>query len=122
MNPLWIALAGALGAASRYLIDFYLVSRVRGSFPVGTFTVNVTGSLALGFLAGLVLYRGMPVEVKVLLGTGFLGAYTTFSTLMYETARLVEEGAWRAALVNAAGSLLAGVAAAAAGLWFAALW
>ncbi|MDQ3459255.1 MAG: fluoride efflux transporter CrcB [Deinococcota bacterium] len=122
MNPLWIALAGALGAASRYLIDFYLVSRVRGSFPVGTFTVNVTGSLALGFLAGLVLYRGMPVEVKVLLGTGFLGAYTTFSTWMYETARLVEEGAWRAALVNAAGSLLAGVAAAAAGLWLAALW
>jgi CrcB protein len=115
-------LAGALGAASRYLIDFYLVSRVRGSFPVGTFTVNVTGSLALGFLAGLVLYRGMPVEVKVLLGTGFLGAYTTFSTWMYETARLVEEGAWRAALVNAAGSLLAGVAAAAAGLWLAALW
>jgi fluoride exporter len=121
VNPLWIALAGALGAASRYIVDFYLVSRIKGPFPVGTFAVNITGSLALGFLAGLVLYAGLPVASKVLVGTGFLGAYTTFSTWMYETARLVEEGAWREAFLSAVGSLLAGVIAAAAGLWLAAL-
>jgi fluoride exporter len=117
---LWsIAVAGAMGAAARYLLDYHLVTRVKSSFPWGTFTVNVTGSLLLGFLAGLVLFQDLSASAKVILGTGFLGAYTTFSTWMYETARLVEEGSWGTAVLNAVGSLLVGIVAAALGLWLA---
>ncbi len=121
MSLALIALAGALGAALRYLIDFYLASRTRSAFLWGTFAVNITGSLALGLLAGLALFQGFPATPKAIIGTGFLGAYTTFSTWMYETVRLIEEGAYQMALWSALGSLLAGTLAAAMGLWLATL-
>jgi fluoride exporter len=111
-----IALAAAAGAASRFLLDRLVASRSRGRFPWGTFAVNVSGSLALGVLVGLALVRAVDGAYVVVLGTGYLGAYTTFSTWMVETVRLAEGGAWRAAIWNLVGSMAAGTAAAALGL------
>lgn len=115
-----MALAGAVGAAARYLLDGWVQGRVRGVFPWGTFVVNVTGSLLLGFLAGMALYHGFRGAPRLLLGTGFCGSYTTFSTFAYETVRLLEDGSVLEGFLNAAGSLAAGAMAAGAGLAIAA--
>jgi CrcB protein len=85
-------------------------------FPWGTLVINVSGSLLLGVITGLALHHGLSASDKIVVGTGFCGAYTTFSTFSFETVRLVEEGALAEAFRNAAGTLMAGAAAAAAGL------
>jgi CrcB protein len=124
MSPLaWAAfvVAGAVGAPARYLLDNAVAQRVEGAFPWGTFVVNVTGSFLVGFLTGLGLSHAFPKTPRVVLGVGFCGTYTTFSTFTFETVRLLEEGAVGEALRNAAGTLLAGLSAAAAGLAVAAL-
>jgi len=119
----WVAFiaAGAIAAPVRYLVDGAIGDRTGGVFPWGTFVVNVSGSLMLGFLTGLTLYHAFPAEPRIVLGTGFCGAYTTFSTFTFETLRLVEEGATNEALRNISATLLTGSAAAAAGLALAAL-
>ena len=119
----WVAfvIAGAVGAPVRYLVDGAVGDRTAGVVPWGTFLVNVTGSLVLGFLTGLALYHAFPNEPKVVLGTGFCGAYTTFSTFTFETVRLAQEGAIKEALRNALGTLVTCALAAAAGLAIAAL-
>jgi CrcB protein len=124
MNPLaWAAflVAAGIGAPGRYLLDGWIQDRTSGAFPWGTFTVNVTGCLALGLLAGLGLYHDVGTTARTVLGTGGLGAYTTFSTLTFETVRLAEEGTVDEAVRNAAASLLAGLAAVSAGLALTAL-
>ena len=124
MSPVaWLGfiVAGALGAPARYLLDDAISSRTQGVFPWGTLVVNVSGSFLLGLLTGLALFHALPATPKVILGTGFCGAYTTFSTFTYETVRLVEEGAVNEAVRNALASLVLGTAAAAAGLAAAAL-
>jgi len=123
VTVVWIglAVAGAIGAPSRFLLDGLLQDRTSGAFPWGTFVVNMSGSVLLGFLTGLALYHAFPTTPKVILGTGFCGAYTTFSTWTYETIRLVEEGAVGEAFLNAGVSLVVGLLAAAAGLALAAL-
>jgi fluoride exporter len=113
--------AGALGAPARYLLDDAISSRTQGVFPWGTLVVNVSGSFLLGLLTGLALFHALPATPKVILGAGFCGAYTTFSTFTYETVRLVEEGAVNEAVRNSLASLVLGTAAAAAGLAAAAL-
>jgi CrcB protein len=111
-----IALAGALGAPARYVVES-LVRRAQGSaFPLGTMLVNTSGSLALGIVVGLVTSGVADPDVRTLVGTGFLGAYTTFSTYAYETVRLAEDGARRSAVVYAVGSVLVAAAGAALGL------
>ena len=120
---IWIAflVAAAIGAPARYLLDGFVLDRTAGEFPWGTCVINITGSFILGLLSGLVLYRAFPADARLVLGTGFCGAYTTFSTFSFETVRLTEEGIPRAGLrniiVNTGGALLA----AAAGLAVAAL-
>ena len=124
MSPIaWVAFvaAGAIGAPLRYLVDGAVQDRTEGVFPWGTFIVNASGSLLLGFLTGLALYRAFPETPRVILGTGFCGAYTTFSTFGFETVRLLEEGATAEALRNAFGTLLICAAAAAAGIALATL-
>ncbi|WP_327048804.1 fluoride efflux transporter CrcB [Microbispora sp. NBC_01189] len=121
MTLLLVFLGGAIGAPARYLTD-RLVQRLHDSvFPWGTLTVNLVGSLVLGLLLGARDGLGLPDPAVALLGTGVCGALTTFSTFGFETVRLLEEGSAAAAALNALGSLLLGVLAAAAGLGLARL-
>ena len=124
MSPLaWVGfvIAAAVGAPLRYLIDASIGDRVEGVFPWGTFVINASGSLLFGVISGLALYHAFPQTSKVILGTGFCGSYTTFSTFSFETVRLVEEGALGEAFRNAFGTLVVCAGAAAVGLALAAL-
>jgi len=117
-----VLVLGAGGAVSRYLLDAYIGSRFPAAFPRGTFVINITGSFLLGLVTGLVIFGHGPAWTTAILGTGFCGAYTTFSTFTFESLRLVEDGHYRRAAFNIAGSLGLGLVAAAAGLalgaWF----
>jgi CrcB protein len=112
-----IGIAGALGAIARYGLEG-LVSRRSGSaFPWGTFIVNVSGAFALGLVFTVLTERFMFAPwVRSTLTIGFLGAYTTFSTLSLETLRLFEGGSYLLAAANSAGSLAAGLLAVYAGV------
>ncbi len=111
----WVTfiVAGAVGAPLRYLVDGAISDRARSQFPWGTFVINATGSLLLGFLTGLALYHSFPATPKIVLGTGFCGTFSTFS---FETVRLLQEGAVGTAVRNVAGTVIVGAVAAAAGL------
>ena len=107
-----IAVAGALGALARYGLEGFVSHRAPGAFPWGTFVVNVSGSFVLGFLFTVLTDR-MTVDpwLRSALTIGFLGAYTTFSTLSLESYRLISDGAIGLALANMLGSLAAGLTA-----------
>lgn len=111
-----VAVGGLVGAPSRYLLDRAISSRIESDLPWGTFVINITGSLLLGLLTGLSLAKHLPLIDKDLLGTGFCGAYTTFSTFTFETVRLLEDGRIFDALGNVVVSVAVGLGAAAAGL------
>ena len=114
MTVLLVFAGGAVGAPVRYLLDRWITGRRRaGVFPWGTLAVNLIGALILGFVLGAA--RDLPDSVVTLVGTGFCGALTTFSTFGYETMRLLEDGSVLEAGLNALGSLVAGLALAAAG-------
>jgi CrcB protein len=109
-------LAGAVGAVLRYLVDRLVQTRIESDFPYGTMVINVTGSLVLGFLAGSALHHGVSATWLAVLGTGLIGAYTTFSTFTFDTFRLLGSDAKVSAAANVAVSLVVGLGAAAAGL------
>jgi fluoride exporter len=112
-----IALGGAAGAVARYLVDTTISGRWPSAFPWGTLIVNLSGSLAAGFLFALTIERGMlPASSRPPLMIGFLGAYTTFSTLMLESWRLIEDGTVGLGLLNIVGSCVLGLAAVFVGL------
>jgi fluoride exporter len=112
-----LSLAGGLGAVARFALDGLVVARVGRRFPYGTVLINVSGSLLLGVLTGLTVAHGAPTALRTVLGTGFCGGYTTFSTASFETVRLLQAGRWSAAAGNAGGTLVLTVGAAALGLW-----
>lgn len=116
VHVLAIALAGGAGAATRFVVDGLIVARARTALPVATLLVNVSGSLLIGLLTGAALFHGLGPTWLVAAATGFCGGYTTFSTAMIETVRLVQSGEWRWAVANAVGTLLLCLAAAAAGV------
>jgi fluoride exporter len=107
---LGVGLAGAVGAFARFGLDT-LVARRWPSFPAGTLAVNVSGAFALGLLVG----ASAGHDVLLVVGTGLVGGYTTFSTWMLETQRLAEAGRPTSAAVNLFGSLAVGLTAAGAG-------
>jgi CrcB protein len=117
VTALLVLIGGAIGAPTRYLTDVVVQSRHRSVLPWGTITVNVVGSFVLGLVAGLAGAGHLPASVLTLVGTGFCGALTTFSTFSYETVRLANAGQWRAAIGNVALSLAVGLAAVGAGWW-----
>ncbi len=121
MLLLAVGLAGAVGAPARYLTDAFIEERIQSVFPWGTFVINVSGSFLLGVITGLALYHGLGSVPKIVVGTGFCGAYTTFSTFSYETVRLLEDGSVLEAAANTAASLVVGLAGAALGLILSAL-
>jgi CrcB protein len=113
---LLIAAGGALGALLRYGIEGLVDTRL-GPTVLGTFAVNISGALALGVFLGLTEGRWIaPPLARPAIAIGFLGAYTTFSTLAFETVDLAESGSLLTAFVNMAGSACAGLAAVYAGL------
>ena len=117
MTLLLVGAGGFFGAISRYLVDGWVSHATGGGFPWGTLVVNVTGSFVLGALFALSVERGVlspTLRAPVLIG--FIGAYTTFSTLTLETWRLVEDGSYIAAFGNIGGSMVLGLAAVVAGL------
>jgi CrcB protein len=112
-----VALGGAGGAVLRYLVDGWIAQRAAGAFPWGTLSVNISGSLVLGLLFALAVERGvLPAGIRAPVMVGFIGAYTTFSTLMLESWRLIEDGATGLALANVVGSSVLGLAAVFIGL------
>lgn len=104
---LGVMVLGGIGSVTRFLVDRTVARRVGRPFPYGTLTVNITGAALLGFLTSLAL----PKDVSLLIGTAFVGAYTTFSTWMLETQRLGEERQLLAAFANIAVSVLLGLGA-----------
>jgi fluoride exporter len=121
MNTLWLILShpialvgfsGAVGSVCRYYLGRWIDShyRVEGGIPWGTFTINVSGSFLLG-LTGLVVLDRLPPAYRplyLMLGTGFCGGFTTFSTFEWETFQLVRNGNWWIAGLNVLGSFLGG--------------
>ena len=116
-----IAVAGALGALARYLVDAFVIRRAIRGLPAATLAINISGSFVLGVLTGLALYHSLPSTPKIILGTGFCGAYTTFSTFAYEVVRLSDDGERREAALTLAFSLALPALAAALGLALASL-
>lgn len=102
---LGLGLAGGVGALARFLVDGRVAARLGRDFPFGTLAVNLSGAFALGVLAGVALHG----DAYRLAATGFLGAYTTFSTWMFESQRLGEDGQMRVGAVNLLVSIGAGV-------------
>lgn len=121
---LLVGLGGFLGANARYVTAKWVGQVIDARFPLGTFLINVGGSFLLGFLGVLLAERLVPHgdHLRLALGVGFLGAFTTFSTFEYETHALFEDGAWLTALSNIFLSLLAGLLALRAGLVVAKSW
>ena len=117
MTALLVVVGGLLGAPARYLTDLFVQSRHSSRLPWGTLTVNVAGSLLLGLVAGLVGADHAPLWVLTLVGVGFCGALTTFSTFSFETFRLLDERLWLTAVLHVVVSVAAGLAAVAAGFW-----
>jgi len=117
MTLVFIAVGGAAGAVSRYLLQGWVEELAGGRFPWGTFAVNISGSFFLGVVFALAMDRAiMAPEVRVPLMIGFIGSYTTFSTLMLESWRLVEEGDYLFMFGNLLGSVVIGMLAVIAGL------
>ncbi len=112
-----IGIGGFAGAIARYLVDGAVSERTAGAFPWGTLVVNLSGSFLLGLLFAMTAERAiLPAEVRGPVLIGFIGAYTTFSTFMLESWRLVEDGATALALANLFGSVALGLVAVVAGL------
>lgn len=115
MIALLVAVGAVLGAPARYMAEVVISRRAR-SFPYGTVIVNVAGSFVLGLVTGLGLHHGLSGHWLALVGTGFCGAFTTYSTYSYETVALLCDGRPVAAAANLVGSVGLGLLAAAAGL------
>lgn len=121
MVTVLVMLAAAAGAVARYVVDQVVEHRTTGPFPGGTLLVNLSGSLLFGFVTGLSIHHGMSATPTAVLGAGFTGGYTTFSTWAWESLVLGETGELRHAALNVAGSFAAGLLVAAAGLGLALL-
>lgn len=116
MRALLLVMAGgAIGSAGRYALSSWALARFGPGFPWGTLIANVLGGAAMGVLAGSLL-RGGSEPVRLLLGIGLLGGFTTFSAFSLESWTMIERGDWGAALAYMLGSLTLSIAALAAGL------
>lgn len=115
-----ISTGAVLGANLRYWVGDWAAQKWGATLPYGTLLINVTGSLLLGFLMALIAERLMlDPRWRLFFGVGFLGAYTTFSTYMFESFALLEKGQWLPAVGNLLGSTLLGMLAVGAGVYLA---
>jgi Integral membrane protein possibly involved in chromosome condensation len=122
MIGFWVALAGGLGAVVRFIVDAQFGHWApRGRLLLGTAVINITGSFALGLVVGVWTFHGGDPQLRQLIGTGFLGGYTTFSTAAVEAVRLGRAQRWLAFGVHTVAMLALSVAGAALGFWLGAL-
>ena len=112
-----VGLAGACGALARYLLGRFIVTRTSSALPWGTMLINVSGALLIGLIAGLTSRHALTPLVQTVLATGFLGGYTTFSTMSWEGVQLLRGGDVRQCLFYMGGTAMPGLLAAALGLW-----
>jgi CrcB protein len=111
-----IGVAGAAGALTRYLLGRFVAERVLSQIPVGTFIINISGAFLIGLIAGLVGHNVISAAVQLVLATGFLGGYTTFSTMHWEGTQLIRSGGTARGLLYLGGTFALGVPLAALGL------
>jgi CrcB protein len=111
--PIAISLGAIAGALSRYYITLWFASRFSTAFPYGTFFINITGCFGMGFFITLALERvtAIPLDVRLMVTTGFFGAYTTFSTYGLETSILLRDRSYNLAILYWGGSAALGVIA-----------
>lgn len=117
MSWLIVAIGAAVGAPLRYVVDRATQGRYASVFPWGTLIVNVVGSFVLGWVVAVAADGQLSDDVATLIGAGFCGALTTYSTFSYETLRLLSGSAFRYALLNVTVSMTVGLIAASAGWW-----
>ena len=113
---LLVALAGGLGAGCRFVLDTLIRRRTTMDFPVGTMVINISGSFLLGLVTGCAVAGLLPEPTAVVVGTGFLGGYTTFSTASFETVRLAQQRRYGAALLHVTAMVVGALIAAGLGL------
>ena len=113
-----IALAGSVGSMARYVVGL-LFGQLNIRFPIGTLFINITGSMFLGWFFAHIAAHPVSATTRLAIGVGFVGAYTTFSTYMYESYRLFYDGAILEGASYLFGSLLLGIVAVAMGVWLA---
>jgi CrcB protein len=121
---LLVGVGGFVGANARYVVARGVGALFETRFPLGTFITNISGSFLLGILGAIVAQKVTPNSeaMRLALGVGFLGAFTTFSTFEFETHALLEDGSWLTASANILGSLFVGLIALRAGLVVAKSW
>ena len=124
MPYLLVGVGGFLGANARFILGRAVGALVDTRFPLGTFLVNVSGSFLLGVLGAVIAERTLPSSdaMRLALGVGFLGAFTTFSAFEFETNALIEDGSWLTATANIFASLFVGLIALRAGIALAKAW
>ena len=124
MPYLLVGLGGFIGAIARFEVARAIGALFESRFPWGTFAINVSGSFLLGVLSVIVAQKTAPDSeaLRLALGVGFLGAFTTFSTFEFETHALLDDGSWVMALANMIASLLLGLVAVRAGIVLAKAW
>jgi fluoride exporter len=116
-NFLLISIGAVLGANARYWVGDWAARKWGSAFPVGTLIINLSGSFILGFFMTFFMEKlKIDPAWRLLVATGFLGAYTTFSTYTFESLALFRKRQWAAGLFNLFGSAFAGVACAASGM------
>ncbi len=111
-----IFVGAGIGGVARYVVSGWVHAAAGPGFPWGTLLINVTGSLLLTFVYGLLDGTPAAPEWRAFLGVGVLGGYTTFSTFSYETVRLLQDGEWQRALLYVLGSVVLSLAGAVLGV------
>ncbi|HUC89382.1 MAG TPA: CrcB family protein [Patescibacteria group bacterium] len=111
-----VALGGSAGAVSRFVLDGHIRARFGQNFPWATIIINVSGSFLLGVISGVLLRHHGLATISAILGAGFCGGYTTFSTASFETVRLMEEYRLTAAIFNTFGTLFLTLSSAGLGI------
>jgi len=116
MIPLWISIAGGTGAVARFITDGLIRTILGRRFPWGTLIINITGSFILGLITGAAMYDHGSVNLKLVVGTGFCGGFTTLSTASFEAVRLIEEKRYAGSLVQILGNCILAILGAFAGI------
>ncbi len=112
-----VMIGGALGAGARHLVGATMLARLGPGFPWWTLTVNIVGGLLMGLLVGILVKTGGSEQLRLLLGVGVLGGFTTFSAFSLESWQMIEGGQMTVAIGYAGASVIGSVVALGLGLW-----